>query len=121
MTEVKSLGITIVVHFGYASLYSQEFSMVRVAFRGEGRRGAFATPLPLPPFVISCPPKFFAGFICSIVHTFKHATLSLTQMKHSENSCTLYCVICVCVFCFKLIIFEASCFKYPQSLLHLAL
>ena len=50
-----------------------------------------------PPFVASRPPKFFSGFTCSTVHTFKRATLSSTQMKHSENSCTLHCVMCVCV------------------------
>ena len=47
-----------------------------------------------PPFVASCPPKFFSGFTCSTLHTFKRATLSSTfcpPIIHFLNA-TLVCI-----------------------------
>ena len=46
-----------------------------------------------PPFVASCPPKFFSGFTCSTVHTFKRATLSSTfcPPHHPFSKCNPAC------------------------------
>ena len=52
----------------------------RVAFRGGAQGGI------RPPFVASCPPKFFSGFTCSTVHTFKRATLSFILPPHHPFS-----------------------------------